>query len=108
LPQLKQLIEETHPVAIFAFGMGGTDAFSLESRASNRRGNGHDNNNQQAPQPSIVADGPEEYQATANLAQLSAKLKKQGHTVRISKWAGAYLCEEALYSLEHLRATHDP
>ena len=103
LEQIEGWVAELKPVAIFSFGQGGGGAFALESRAANRRGGGADNDGQRPPQPQIVSDGPDELKATIDCQRLKDWLTEKGHSVRISKNAGAYLCEETLYTLEYLK-----
>jgi hypothetical protein len=75
--------------------------------ARNRRAAISDNLGQLPPLPSIVAEGPDEYRATIDAAALAKALADDAAPVRISTDAGQYLCEETLYTLEHLKATRD-
>ena len=102
LPALEKLIDELHPAAIFSFGQGG--GYTIETLAQNKRGAFPDNAGKLPRQPMIVPDGPAEYPATIDAEGLAKRLKSRGQTVRISTEAGNYLCEEGLYSLEHLKA----
>lgn len=102
LPELTKLIDELHPAAIFAFGQGG--GYTIETLAQNKRGAFPDNAGKLPREPLIVPDGPAEYEATIDAEGLAERLKSRGQTVRISTEAGDYLCEEALYTLEHLKA----
>ena len=102
LPELTKLIDEVHPAAIFSFGQGG--GYTIETLAQNKRGAFPDNAGKLPREPMIVPDGPEEYRATINAEGLAKRLKSRGQKVRISTEAGDYLCEEALYTLEHLKA----
>jgi pyroglutamyl-peptidase len=108
LENLRKWTEDLHPVAVFSFGEGGPDGFSIETLASNRRGQFRDNNNATPASSSIVADGPDHFDATIEHDALRDALATQGHPVRISTNAGHYLCEECLYSLEYLRSTEGP
>jgi|GEM_PF-627697 len=101
--QLQQWISEYHPVAVFSFGQGGPDSFTLESRASNRRGNFPDNENAAPRAPLIVDNGPDEVRASVNVQGLWQLLSEKGYKIRVSTQAGRYLCEECLYSLEYLK-----
>lgn len=102
LPELTKLIETFHPAAIFSFGQGG--GYTIETLAQNKRGAFPDNAGKLPREPMIVPDGPAEYEATIDAEGLAERLKSRSQTVRISTEAGNYLCEEALYSLEHLKA----
>jgi pyrrolidone-carboxylate peptidase len=104
LEQLPAWIEELKPVAIFSFGQGG-ETFSIERVASNHRGEKHDNHDQLPKQMRIAAAGPDHYAATADCLAIVDQLAAKGYPVVVSARAGRYLCEECLYSLEHLKAT---
>ena len=107
LQQLQAWITEYKPVAVFSFGQGRPGGFSLESKALNQRSARLlDNNSAPPPTAAIVDGGPAEFQATIACAELAARLSKQGYQVRVSKDAGAYLCEETLYTLEYLKTKH--
>ncbi len=103
LVHLSKWIDELKPVAVFSFGQGGSQ-FAIETRARNARGGGADNRGQRPDAPLIADGGPEELTATIDAKALAAKLEQAGFPVRISTNAGQYLCEEALYSLEYLKA----
>lgn len=102
LPTLKRLIDELHPVAIFSFGQGG--GFTIETLAQNKRGAYPDNACQLPTETSIAPDGPAEYRATIDAKALTREFQSRDRRVRLSTEAGDYLCEETLYSLEHLKA----
>lgn len=106
LDKLQTHIDAHRPVAIFSFGQGAPGAFAIETRASNQRGTFPDNAGKSPARREIVADGPGEVKATIDAEKLRAILVKQGHSVRISTSAGQYLCEETLYTLEHLKTKH--
>lgn len=108
LTNLRKWTGELHPVAVFSFGEGGPDGFRIETHASNRRAPFRDNNDATPATSDIVADGPDDFDATSAYDALKDALAQQGHPVRISTNAGQYLCEECLYSLEYLRSTEDP
>lgn len=102
LAELDKLIAKHRPAAVFSFGQGGD--YAIETLAQNKRGAIADNAGKLPPEPTIVPDGPAEYQASVDANGLAEKLKSRGRPVRISTEAGDYLCEEALYALEHLKA----
>jgi pyrrolidone-carboxylate peptidase len=99
---LEKLIAELHPVAIFSFGQGG--GFALETRARNARGPHEDNNGSRPSTPEIVPRGPREFKATVDAKALLGPLEAKGYQVRLSSDAGAYLCEEMLYTLEWMKS----
>jgi pyroglutamyl-peptidase len=100
---LSKWIEELQPVAVFSFGQGG--GYALETRARNLRGKASDNRQQMPPHRETVEGGPESFAATIDAERLVAALAERNYRVKISGDAGNYLCEECLYSLEHLRST---
>jgi len=106
LEKLEPLIGEYKPVAVFSFGQGHPGAFAIESRAANRRGNIPDNDGKRPPRPEIIENGPAEVKASIDCEKLKSIVSKQGHAIRVSNNAGAYLCEETLYTLEHLKKRH--
>jgi pyroglutamyl-peptidase len=109
LEYLQDAISECHPVAIFAFGQGGKGSFTVESKASNTRSSrARDNDDNRAPRPTIVADGPSEFQSTNNCESLAQAALEKGYETRVSTRAGRYLCEEMLYTLEYLKSTRIP
>jgi pyroglutamyl-peptidase len=103
---LSKWIDELKPVAIFSFGQGG--GYALETRARNQRGKkARDNLKHLPPQREIIEGGPDAYEATIDAKRLVDALAEKEYRVAISRDAGQYLCEECLYTLEHLRATKD-
>jgi pyrrolidone-carboxylate peptidase len=104
--QLSAWIDELRPATVLCFGQGASDGFAIETRAHNERGSVPDNLNLTPPTAVIVSDGPMEYEATVNSRALVEALTKQGYPVRASQDAGRYLCEEALFTIEHLKAQH--
>ncbi len=103
---LQKWIDQYQPVAIFAFGQGGPDGFTFESKASNWRGKKNkDNAGKRPPTPAIVDGGPDGFDATIACDQLARSLQKKHYLARVSTKAGRYLCEEMLYTLEYLKAT---
>lgn len=106
LARLSVTFERLQPAAVFAFGQGGD--FALETRARARRGAASDNEGSVQAGTAIVAGGPEELSATADCAGLARMLTERGHHVRLSSNAGRYLCEETLYTLEHLKRSRAP
>lgn len=101
--QLAAWVDELHPAAIFSFGQGRPDGFAIETVAHNQRGPIADNAGQLPPSPAIVGDGPAEHAASSAAKQLVTALSKE-FPIRASKDAGRYLCEECLYTLEHLKS----
>ncbi len=104
LRQVQEWVSAHRPVAVFSFGQGGGGSFALESRASNQRGRIPDNRQQLPPAPTVIDGGPAEFRANIDCERLARVLAKKGYPIRVSNNAGRYLCEEALYALEYLRA----
>ena len=103
--QLQAWIAEYRPAAVLSFGQGGGGAFAFESVASNERGRIRDNEGRLPPGPVIVAGGPRQLAATVDSERFARSLSEKGYPTRVSSNAGRYLCEETLYTLEHLKAT---
>jgi pyrrolidone-carboxylate peptidase len=101
LEHLTQWIDEFQPVAVFSFGQGG--GYSLETLAENTRGGGRDNLGEKPIRDQIVVGGASEFSSTLDAEKIAEAIAQRGFRVRISREAGNYLCEECLYSLEHLR-----
>lgn len=107
LRQLESWSAELRPAAIFSFGQGAAAGYRIETVAHNRRGDGLDNDGSRPPAAEIVADGPARLAASAPAKGLAAALVERKHPATVSADAGRYLCEECLYSLEHLRSRAD-
>ncbi len=103
LEQLETWVSEFKPAAIFSFGQGGSGSFAIESMARNVRGRGRDNLGELPAEPNIVSSGPASFASDIDSQQLAALLTRTGYPTRVSRNAGRYLCEEALYSLEYLK-----
>lgn len=101
---LEAWLREHRPAAVFSFGQGRPGTFAIEDVAHNRRGSGRDNNAAIAPAPEIVAGGPERFEASFDTRGLLRALNQRGYPIHLSTDAGAYLCEELLYTLEYLKS----
>lgn len=99
---LQAWLEELEPVAVFSFGQGG--GYALETVADNARLRAEDNAGKLPPELAILANGPKQLTATIDAKAMIEILSTRGYEVRLSREAGNYLCEECLYSLEHLKA----
>jgi pyroglutamyl-peptidase len=102
MQELQRLRAEHRPVAVFSFGQGAPGAFAIETVADNLRGEIPDNAGELPVEPLIVGDGPAHYNSAFPFQAVADSLRKRGFPVRVSEEAGNYLCEETLYSLEHL------
>ncbi len=106
LKHLQEQIQKHHPIAVFSFGQGAPGSFAVETRAVNIRGQIRDNSGSLPVAASITSDGPAEFSASIDSKSLVEQLSSKGYSVRASKQAGQYLCEETLYSLEYIRKQH--
>ena len=97
--------EKNVPDVWIAFGEG-SPAFQIEVLAHNRRGGFQDNESRPPSAPLIVEEGAAELKNKIDASALAAKLSAAGFPTRESSSAGAYLCEEMLYSLLHAQAKH--
>ena len=107
LETLHALCSEDCPQTILALGEGRDGWFDIETRARNTRADREDNTGTCTADP-IVRGGPESVKASINAGKLRQQLVHLGHPVRLSEDAGAFLCEETLYSLERLKELHKP
>lgn len=103
LDRLPSWVEQYKPVAVFAFGQGRPGAFTIETKARNRRAPYPDNLGQTPPAPDIVDGGPEALDATIDAPKLVEAMAAKGYAIKASTDAGRYLCEETLYGLEYLK-----
>ena len=107
LETLHAICSDDCPHTILALGEGRDGWFDIETRARNTRADRPDNAGTVSTEP-IVRGGPQTVRASIDAANLRAQLVGLGHPVRISEDAGAFLCEETLYSLERLKELHEP
>ena len=94
-------LERWQPQLVIAMGEGERGVFRLETLARNTRKARLDNAQRLPPQEYISASGPQEYLSSAPCATVQKTLTREGIPIELSRNAGAYLCEEALYTLEH-------
>lgn len=100
-------IEATKPLprAWIAFGEG-TRAFQIEVLARVKRGAYPDNLKEIPSQQEIVQGGDAQLENHVAAQSLAEALTKRGFPTKVSRSAGAYLCEEMLYSLLHSQKKH--
>lgn len=103
LEKLPKLLDELHPVAVFAFGQGLPGRVAHERVGANARGKYRDNRKQLPPSPLVVEGGPDLLGSNFALDKVLPALEKTGVPVRLSGNAGQFLCDETVYTLEHLR-----
>lgn len=104
---LAPALEKWRPSCIIALGEGASGVFKIETLARNVRAIRQDNNGQ-LPAPALNdPTGPDTRPASAAYETLAARLSQTGYPIQLSSDAGAYLCEEMLYTLETLRSQHD-
>ena len=84
-----------------AFGEGTNEAFRIETRADNQRGQVPDEEGSLPGEPLIVPESDQQRLSTFPAAELSERLTEHGFPARVSTEAGDYLCEEMLYTLLH-------
>lgn len=104
---LDPIIAAWHPDIIIGMGEGEPGVFRLESVAYNTRCERADNDGSFPEGRVIDPDGPNCRNASADCSTLCNVLAARGIPVRISTDAGAFLCEELLYTLESLHTTQD-
>lgn len=104
---LDPIVAEWQPHVIIGMGEGEPGVFRLESVANNARRERADNAGSVPEGRVIEPDGPGCRTTSADCATLCDALTALAVPVRVSTDAGAFLCEELLYTLEGLRATQD-
>ncbi len=100
---LAQALEAGTPSFILSMGEGEPGIFRLETRARNARRERADNAGRVPAGEPNSPTGPDERRSSFACQSLCEALAAQGIPVRLSEDAGAYLCEELLYTLEELR-----
>lgn len=98
-PRLARLIAEIRPAAILHFGFAGRRrCLSIETRACNRISLLHpDARGAFAEDFVLVRGGPMIATSPLPAARIAATLRRAGMACRISRDAGTYLCNAALY-----------
>ena len=102
---LDPIVAEWQPHVIIGMGEGEPGVFRLESVANNARRERADNDGSFPGGRVIDPDGPSCRTASADCATLCDALTALAVPVRVSTDAGAFLCEELLYTLESMRDT---
>jgi len=103
LARLKPICASHCPEIIISMGEGHVGEFTIEIVARNERALRPDNRANRPFQRLIDPQGPALRNGSINAEQLCQRLTKHGWPIRVSTDAGAFLCEETLYTLEGLR-----
>lgn len=106
LKHLAPLCEATCPDVIISMGEGREGWFDVETIARNTRQERADNTGKSPGSRPIYEAGPAQLEASINAYGLRRALASHQYPVRISRDAGAFLCEETLYTLESLKRQH--
>jgi len=95
--------EEIHPDVILCIGQaGGRAAVTPERIGVNiREGRIPDNAGNQPEGDRIAPDGPAAYFATVPVKEMSSAIRETGLPAAVSNSAGAFVCNDTLYSLLH-------
>ncbi|MDP1931078.1 MAG: hypothetical protein Q8L60_06460 [Gammaproteobacteria bacterium] len=104
---LDSTLAEWQPDGIISMGEGEAGVFRLETVARNTRRERPDNDGLCPEGERIETNGPESRTASADCAGMERALAAQGIPVKLSADAGAFLCEELLYTLEGLRVRNE-
>lgn len=104
---LDPIVAEWQPHVIIGMGEGEPGVFRLESVANNTRRERTDNDGKLPEGRVIEPGGPTCRTASIDCTTLRGALAAPGLPVRVSTDAGAFLCEELLYTLESLRNAHE-
>ncbi len=103
---LDQLIREWRPHCVIGLGEGEPGVFRVETVAHNARKERADNDGVFPSGALIATAGPDDVQSSSDCAKLVTALTELDVPARLSDDAGAYLCEELLYTLETLKPEH--
>ena len=104
---LDPIVTAWQPHVIIGMGEGEPEVFRVESVANNTRRERADNDGKVPEGRVIDPRGPLRRTASADCITLCNALTALDIPVRVSTDAGAFLCEELLYTLEGLRAAQD-
>lgn len=105
---LAPLCRSDCPEVIISMGEGRAGWFDIETVARNTRKERPDNHGLTPDGAPIDPDGPARISASIDGVGLRRMLVAGDFPVRTSSDAGAYLCEETLYTIERLRNKHEP
>jgi len=103
LTALQPICERDCPAIIISMGEGKVGEFTFLVVAHNERGMRLDNLAKMPFQRLIDPLGPAQRDGSIDANRLCARLSGQAWPIRVSTDAGAFLCEETLYTLEFLR-----
>ena len=94
---------ETRPDAILCVGQaGGRNAVTPEVIGINlREASIPDNEGQRIENEPVIPEGPAAYFATLPVREMAAAIRKAGITAALSYSAGAFVCNDVLYTLLH-------
>lgn len=100
---------EIHPDLILCVGLaGGRDAVTPERIAVNiRDARIADNDGNQPSGDLVAADGPAAYFSTVPVTKMVQSIRDAGIPAAVSNSAGAFVCNDVLYSLLHSYAGTD-
>ncbi|MDO9319238.1 MAG: hypothetical protein Q7V56_13675 [Gammaproteobacteria bacterium] len=104
---LDPIIAEWQPHVIIGMGEGEAGVFRLETMANNTRRERADYDGRFPEGRVIDPHGPLCRTASADCSTLCRELAERCIPVRVSTDAGAFLCEELLYTLEGMRAAQE-
>lgn len=103
---LGPLVAENSPHIIIGMGEGRAGWFDIETVARNTRKERPDNAEHLPDGEPVEPDGPDQRLASIDSVRLQEKIASEGYPIRVSSDAGAFLCEELLYTLEGLKTRH--
>jgi len=103
---LHQICADACPEVIISMGEGREGWFDIETVARNTRKERADNNGTFPEGRPVIPRGHATLEASFDARRLHEKLIRADFPVRVSRDAGGFLCEETLYLLETLKASH--
>lgn len=107
LPTLAALLDEHRPVLAIATGQaGGRSELAIERVAVNLvDARIPDADGEQPIDVRVVEDAPDAYFSTLPVKAMLERLRRLGIPAALSQTAGAYVCNQAFFTLAHLVAT---
>ncbi len=117
--RMQHLLAEMQPDILLGFGISSrANRFTIETRGINWRRDSRDAAGVEIGKGRLIVGGPVHLPARLPVANIVGRLRRRGIAVRISRDAGGYLCNAALYhgllqaahvaDLKHIGFVHVP
>lgn len=99
--QMAAEIDGVEPDAIISFGQGGGASIAVERVGVNLEDAGPDNFGRRPEGTPILPGGPAAYFSTLPVKEIAQAVNAAGIPARLSLSAGAFICNDILYSTQH-------